>query len=89
MILKNKNKKLFSKICFNLDKNQIEYRVGSAGGGNQWRQPDIRKFFKKNYFLNFLNTKHVHFYGMYIGNYPDLTIKDINHICKVINSSLL
>ena len=85
LILKDKNKKLFNKICNNLRKNKIEFRIGSAGGGNQLRQPYIRRLFKKDYFLNFPNTEHVHFYGMYIGNYPSLKKSDIFKICNIIN----
>ena len=72
----------------NLDKNGIEYRVGSAGGGNQLRQPYIKRMFKKDYYKKFKNTEHVHFFCMYIGNYPDLSQKDIRYICKIINNSV-
>jgi len=86
LILKNKDMKLFKKICSNLKKSNIEFRIGSAGGGNQIRQPYLIKYYKK--YINHLPyTEHVHFYGMYIGNYPDLTEKDIKYICKVINNS--
>tara|TARA_B100000029_G_C17535128_1_gene944625 strand:- start:530 stop:1702 length:1173 start_codon:yes stop_codon:yes gene_type:complete len=87
LILKNKNKILFKNICSNLLKNNIEFRVGSAGGGNQLRQPYLKQFFDKNYYKKFPNTEHIHFFGMYIGNYPDLNIIDIVKICKIINES--
>ena len=88
LILKNKNIKKFNKICANLEKNGIEYRVGSAGGGNQLRQPYIKKLFPKNHYKKFVNTEHIHFFGMYIGNYPDLKAKDIKYICNIINQSV-
>ena len=87
LILKNKDPILFKKICKNLLKNNIEFRVGSAGGGNQLRQPYLKKIFAKNYFKLFPNTDHIHFFGMYIGNYPDLNEIDIDKICKIINES--
>lgn len=87
LILKNKDSILFKKICKNLLKNNIEFRVGSAGGGNQLRQPYLKKIFHKNYHHSFPNTEHIHFFGMYIGNYPDLTKIDIDKICKIINES--
>ena len=49
--------------------------MGSAGGGNQLRQPYLKSYLKKNYFKKFPVTEHVHNYGMYIGNYPELTKK--------------
>ncbi len=87
LILKNKDSILFKKICKNLLKNNIEFRVGSAGGGNQLRQPYLKKNFDKNYYKSFPNTDHIHFFGMYIGNYPDLNKIDIDKICKIINES--
>ncbi len=88
LILKNKNIIKFKKICSNLEKNGIEFRVGSAGGGNQLRQPYIKKLFPKNHYKKFVNTEHIHSFGMYIGNYPDLKTKDIKFICNIINQSV-
>ena len=64
----------------------IEYRRGSAGGGNQIRQPYIKKMFPKNFHLNFPVTEHIHFYGFYIGNFPDLLDEEIDEICNILNS---
>jgi CDP-6-deoxy-D-xylo-4-hexulose-3-dehydrase len=86
VILKDKNKKLMNKLQFVLDKNKIEYRIGSAGGGNQLRQPYLRSMYSKKEALKFPNTEHMHFYGMYIGNYPELSKEKINVILKVLNS---
>ena len=86
VILKDKNKKLMNKLQFELDKHKIEYRVGSAGGGNQLRQPYLRSMYSKKEALKFPNTEHMHFYGMYIGNYPELSKEKINFILKVLNS---
>jgi len=41
----------------------IEYRRGSAGGGNQLRQPYLKPLFPKNYYENFKETEHIHFMG--------------------------
>ena len=88
VILKKKNSKLFFKILKQLDKYKIEYRLGSAGGGNQLRQPYVRKMKLKNKLTKFPNVEHVHKYCFYIGNYPDLKTKDIIKICKIINDSV-
>ena len=85
VILKNKNQKLMKKVTKNLTDNGIEYRIGSAGGGNQLRQPYIRNSFK-GIFKKYINTEHMHFYSLYIGNYPDLKRKDLDFIIKVLNA---
>lgn len=79
----------FNKLTDRLKKHKIEFRVGSAGGGNQLRQPYLKEFVKKNKIKisDFINTEKVHFFGMYIGNYPDLSFKNIKKICDIINQS--
>ena len=86
LVLKKKNKKLMANVMKKLDQNGIEYRLGSAGGGNQLRQPYLRNFYTKNYAKKFKNTEHIHFYGLYIGNYPELKKKDLNFIINLLNS---
>jgi CDP-6-deoxy-D-xylo-4-hexulose-3-dehydrase len=63
----------------------IEFRRGSAGGGNQLRQPYLKKFVKPNEWSNFPNTEHVHFFGFYLGNYPALNHNQILELCSIIN----
>ena len=56
-------------------------------GGNQLRQPYIRNSFK-GIFKKYINTEHIHFYSLYIGNYPDLKRKDLDFIIKVLNAKI-
>ena len=77
LILKKRNKKLFNKVLSVLKKNAIEYRVGSVGGGNQLRQPYLKSYNLKKNYKSLKNTEHMHFYGLYIGNYPHLEHKKI------------
>ena len=86
LILKEKNENLFKKILKILESSSIEYRIGSSGGGNQLRQPYLRKIKKKYNLKNFTNTEHMHFYSLYIGNYPGLEKNKIIKLCKIINS---
>ena len=86
LILKNKNLKLRSKFENLLKKNNIEFRRGNAGGGNQLRQPYLKKYIKKVNFSNFKNVEHVHDFGYYIGNYRSLSSKKIKKICSILNS---
>ena len=63
----------------------IEFRRGSVGGGNQIRQPYVKNVFKNLIPENFPVCDHIHFYGYYIGNYPELDSKSINYILDVIH----
>lgn len=85
LILKKKDDKLFKKLTSLLDDNEIEYRRGSAGGGNQLRQPYLKNIVPDKHYLKFRNTEHIHFYGMYIGNYPTLSKDNIDLIIKTVN----
>ena len=69
-----------------LSKNNIEFRRGNAGGGNQLRQPYLKNIVKVKNFKNFKNVEHVHFFGYYIGNYPSLNPKKILQITKILNN---
>jgi len=66
-------------------KNKIEFRRGNAGGGNQLRQPYLRKYLKNINLTNFKKVEKVHHFGYYIGNYPSLTKKRIERLVSVMN----
>ena len=78
-----KNRNLLEKI---LMKNNIEFRRGNAGGGNQLRQPYLRQYVKNINFMNFKEVDHIHFFGYYIGNYPSLKKEKILKICEILNN---
>ena len=86
LILKKANYKNRDKLELILKLNKIEFRRGNAGGGNQLRQPYLKKIINKVNFNSFKNVEHVHFFGYYIGNYPSLTFTKIKKICSIINS---
>ena len=86
VILNKKNIKSRNVFEKALLKNKIEFRRGNAGGGNQLRQPYLKKIVKKINFKNFKEVDHVHFFGYYIGNYPSLTKKKIRNICNILNN---
>ncbi len=69
-----------------LKKNKIEFRRGNAGGGNQLRQPYLKDIIKIKNYKKFKNVEHVHFFGYYIGNYPDLRKEKILKITNLLNS---
>ena len=77
----------FVKILMSkMKESGIEFRRGSAGGGSQIRQPYLKSIVPENHHLNFPNVEHVHFYGFYIGNFPDLKKDEVLGICKILNS---
>ena len=69
-----------------LSKYNIEFRRGNAGGGNQLRQPYLKKNIGVINLEKFKNVEHVHTFGYYIGNYPSLSKIKIIKICKILNS---
>ena len=69
-----------------LKKNNIEFRRGNAGGGNMLRQPFLKKYVKGIKLINYKEVEHIHFFGYYIGNFPELKNKKIYEICKILNS---
>ena len=74
----------FEKILKN---NNIEFRRGLAGGGNQVRQPYLGLFRKKYKISGKLsNTDIIHDFGYYIGNYPSLEKNKILNICRILNN---
>jgi CDP-6-deoxy-D-xylo-4-hexulose-3-dehydrase len=86
LILKEPDNDFVSILMSKMRENGIEFRRGSAGGGNQIRQPYLKNIVPENHHLNFPNVEHVHFYGFYIGNFPDLKKEEVLDICKILNS---
>ena len=85
---KFRNKRFRYKFEKTLIKNNIEFRRGTSGGGNQMRQPYVRNMmnFSEKDFKKFSNSEIVHHYGYYIGNYPNLKKTKILQITNILNS---
>jgi CDP-6-deoxy-D-xylo-4-hexulose-3-dehydrase len=79
------NKEQFlNKICKILENEKVEYRLGTAGGGNQARQPYLKNYgYKVVGELNMSN--YIHENGLYVGNHTDLTNEQIVNLCKRLN----
>lgn len=86
LILKHPDDALMQRLCTRLHAEGIEFRRGSAGGGNQVRQPYLKGLLPADAWKQFPETDHVHFYGMYIGNFPDLTEAEIRNLCAILNA---
>lgn len=86
LILKRPDEDFVKKLMTHMRSNGIEFRRGSAGGGNQMRQPYLKGVVPDKLWLDFPEVEHVHFYGFYIGNFPDLHGEEIDSICTILNS---
>ncbi len=86
LILKRADDELVQRLMKVMREAGIEFRRGSAGGGNQIRQPYLKEIVPKDHHLAFPETEHVHFYGFYIGNFPDLRDAEIDQLCGILNS---
>lgn len=64
----------------------VEFRRGSSGGGNQLRQPYLRGIIAEGEYERYSEVEHIHFYGYYIGNYPDLEEEKILALCRLLNA---
>jgi len=87
LILKQPDDALVQRLMTTLRAAGVEFRRGSAGGGNQVRQPYLRGIVPKDHHLQFPKTDHVHFYGFYIGNFPDLRDSEVDEICDIVNAA--
>lgn len=88
LVLNEKDDALMKRLMNILDDNGVEFRRGSAGGGNQLRQPYLQGIVQKDAWKEFPFTDHIHFYGMYIGNFPDLTLDEVDEIVAIVNSAV-
>ena len=86
LIMKAADPEYVQRLMATMRETGIEFRRGSAGGGNQLRQPYLRGIVPKDHHLAFPHTEHVHFYGFYIGNFPDLRDDEIDAICRIVNA---
>ena len=65
---------------------RVEFRRGLSGGGNQLRQPYLRRVLGDEECEKYPNVNHVHFFGWYIGNYPELPREKIGALCNLLNA---
>jgi len=83
LVLKESDFNLRDSVELKLKQKGIEFRRGLAGGGNQLRQPYLRNRPGVPLPESLPEVDHVHHFGWYMGNYPDLNpkfFKDIQHL---------
>jgi CDP-6-deoxy-D-xylo-4-hexulose-3-dehydrase len=87
LVLRRPDTVLVERVMQRMRDSGVEFRRGSAGGGNQLRQPYLKGVIPADYHRQFPETEHIHFYGFYIGNFPDLREAEVDEICSIINSA--
>ena len=89
VILRKQDMEERNKIETMLRENNIEFRRGLSGGGNQLRQPYIERhglnLTDEKLASEFANVEHVHNYSWYIGNYPSLDRDKITNLLTLLN----
>lgn len=85
LVLNKPDAALWGRVEEALRGHRVEFRRGLSGGGNELRQPYLRRVFGELY-RKFPVTDHVHFYGCYIGNYPALEKEKIVQLCGILNA---
>jgi CDP-6-deoxy-D-xylo-4-hexulose-3-dehydrase len=86
LVLKKPDFGFCDRVMARLKDARVEFRRGSAGGGNQLRQPYLQGIVGKDEHKNYPVVEHIHFFGFYIGNYPDLIEERIKTLCDLLNS---
>lgn len=85
LIVKNGDKALYNRVCDMLRAEKVEFRRGTAGGGNLARQTFIRKAVPKVNPKELKNAEYIHEFGLYFGNYPGLETEKISLLCEKLN----
>ncbi len=85
VMLREGNQERFGRLTELLRKENVEFRRGTAGGGNLLRQPFVRKRYSEINPADFPNAEYIHQFGMYIGNYPGLEKEKISRLCGMLN----
>jgi CDP-6-deoxy-D-xylo-4-hexulose-3-dehydrase len=86
LILQKPDEEFVQRLMSKMRQSGVEFRRGSAGGGNQIRQPYLTSLVPIDHHKEFPQVEHIHFFGFYIGNFPDLTNAEVDEICALINS---
>lgn len=84
LVLQSAYRDKLDEVCKILEEEKVEYRLGTAGGGNQALQPYLTKF---NHKIegNLPVVNYIHHNALYIGNHPELTSNQIVNLCSKLN----
>lgn len=85
LVLHEKHPVMMGRVIGELMLNGVEFRRGTAGGGNQLRQPYLQKLYGGRH-ADYPEAEHIHNFGLYIGNFPDLEPARIDALCRKLNA---
>ena len=85
LVLRKPDLALRDRVEAALSSSNVEFRRGLSGGGNQLRQPYLRQILGDQECEKYPVVDHVHFFGWYVGNYPDLDTGKIPLLCDLLN----
>jgi CDP-6-deoxy-D-xylo-4-hexulose-3-dehydrase len=85
LVLQKPDSALRDTLMETMRRYEVEFRRGTSGGGNQLRQPYLKKLFGEGAAAAYPHVDHVHFFGFYIGNYPGLEREKIQKLCAILN----
>ena len=86
LVLKEPDPEFRDTVEKAMRKAGVEFRRGSSGGGNQLRQPYLRGIIPDKEYEKYPEVEHIHFFGYYIGNYPELKDRRILELCSLLNA---
>ena len=86
VLLRKASRERFERLTQLLRSENVEFRRGTAGGGNLARQPFVRKRLPDLDPATLKNADFIHFYGLYTGNYPSLEREKILKLCELLNT---
>lgn len=85
LLVKNGDRERFQRVIDTLRSEGVEFRRGTAGGGNLVRQPFVRKHMPELDPKEFPQAEYIHELGLYIGNYASLQKDKILALCERLN----
>jgi CDP-6-deoxy-D-xylo-4-hexulose-3-dehydrase len=85
LVMQGSTKDKLKDVCNILEEEGVEYRLGTAGGGNQAQQPYLKNF---SYEIcgTLAQVNYIHSNALYIGNHPELNEGQIIDLCKKLNN---
>lgn len=86
LVLKESDFEFRGRLEKAMDDAGIEFRRGSAGGGNQLRQHYLKGIVGSEDYKLFPEAEYIHHFGYYVGNYPTLSEERVIELCDILNT---
>ncbi len=81
LVLSEPDPALYGRVLALLGAEGVEVRRGSAGGGNQVRQPYLRGVVAEDAWLELPVVEHIHRFGLYFGNHDEVEDGRLVDLC--------